>query len=428
MKLFYDDTLEKSLLWAYIIDWIITNNIKADYFYSTENQIIYKAILELYKEFNKFDLILIKNKLQEKKQLDLIWWLTWLAELTENAISSNILAYEKELIELYNKRELQRILEEINNKIDKEDINIVLWELNNAINTINITEKEKWLEQYLVDTLEYIEQIKTLDLIWFSFWTQFKNINKLTGWIQRGKIYRIAWPSNVGKSWLLYNFLISLLEQTDKITFFTLENDIKDILKNFFWLIKWVNTLPEFIKNNNYDFELEADYLYKKKNFNISKERDIDKMFRLAVKNKSDFIFIDYLQLISIRGNYKWIEKDTAIATTIQKYASLYNIGVIDLSQVSNATKREWTNWAWSDEMKGGATYKETADFVLHIFPDTDAESAKQIDIQNGIKDKFFITYNKIKVTKNRLWPWVWMIFDYELNFNKWWKYENFTL
>jgi len=428
MKLYYNDNLEKSLLWAYIIDWAITNNITLSHFYSEDNKIIYKALTELYKEFNKIDLVLLKNKLQEHKQLKKIWWLTSLIELTETTISSNIVAYEKELIELYNKRELQRILDEINNKIDKEDINIVLWELNNAINNIDITEEEKKLEDFLVDTLDYIEQIKNKDLIWYSFWKWFTNLDKLTWWLQKGKIYRIAWPSNVGKSWLLYNFLINLLDNTDKISFFTLENDIKDILKNFFWILKEVNTLPSFIKKNNYDFEVEADYLYWKKNLHISKERNIDKMFRIAVKNKSDFIFIDYLQLIDINGNYKWIEKDTAIATTIQKYASKYNIGVIDLSQVSNSTKREWANWIWSDEMKGGATYKETADFVLHIFPDIDAESAKQIDINNWIKDKFFITYNKIKVTKNRLWPWVWTIFDYELDFNKWWKYLNFTL
>lgn len=427
----YSEDWEKALIWDLINspEYLLDLSLSVDDFFLSETKAIFKILKTL--EAKDINIISIKNELEKTNQLEKIGGMTFLISLLDYWYWS-IKSYENIIKEFSNKRKLKALIEQTHSKLQTENWNDLFNWLYDWLSSIekNISSSEEDLFTLLWDTLDYIEQIKTLDLIWYSFGSQFKWLDKLTGWIQRGKVFRIGWPSNVWKSWLLYNFLMSLLNQTDAVTFFSLENSKVDILKNFFWLKRGVNTLPAFIKEHNYDFEKEALWFQSKERFNISNEKNLDNIARIALKNKSEFIFIDYVQLLQLSWPFKSdVAKAEGIAIKLQDIASKYNIGIIDLSQVSNSTKRGWTDWEGSDELKGASAYKETSDVVLHISSDVNKEEAKQSAIANGERDKMFLTYNKIKVTKNRLWPGVGSVKDFSLDFNLWGKYilESFS-
>jgi replicative DNA helicase len=422
----YSEEAEKAILWDLILYpiWLIDLELIPEDFWWNSERIIFEIIKSL--EIEDINIISIKEELEKQNKLKKVGWISYLIELTETINTWNIKSYENIIKDFSIKRDIYKLTKSVNSSLISSNWKDILLDIYSWLSVIEKTNKSKedTLENLLWDTLDYIELIKWKDLIWYSFGSQFGWLDSCTGWMQRGKIYRIGWPSNVGKSWLLYNFLISLLSQTDKITFFSLENSKLDILKNFFWLKRKVNTLPAFIKKENYNFFKEADWFLKKTNFNISAEKNLDNIIRIALKNKSEFIFIDYIQLLQLNWPFKSdISKAEWIAQKLQDIASKYNIWIIDLSQVSNSTKSGWVDWSWSDELKGASAFKETADLVLHIFSNILSESAKQAWLDNWEKDKFFITYNKIKLTKNRLWPWVGSIKDYTLDFNLGWKY-----
>lgn len=330
--------------------------------------------------------------------------------------TSSIKEYNKTLIDLGNKRKLIRMSQDIQKNISNwEDWETIITDVSSEMNKLEWITQDKTMWEFYLETLDLIDSLResSTPLVWYSFWSQFEWIDKATWWIIPWKIYRVWWASNVWKSWLMYNFLISVLWQWAKTTFFALENDEVFTLKNLFWL-KWgKNALPHLLQQDpTVSFDEEAHW-FTDKDFRIeTKYKTLSSIFRKAVKNKSDVIFIDYIQAIKAEKSYS--SKDAKfedIALQIQAFANKYKIAVVDLSQLSNEVKRWGSNWSWSDEFKWSWELKSAADVWIHIY-----EWLESSD--------WYLSNRKIKLTKNRLWPWVWSIVDYMLNFHKGWKWE----
>ena len=78
---------EQSVLWAILIDkdclLSIWDLLKPEDFYNDVNGIIYDVIMDLYKNNSPIDLITVKEKLENRKLLEKVWWITYLTELTD---------------------------------------------------------------------------------------------------------------------------------------------------------------------------------------------------------------------------------------------------------------------------------------------------------------------------------------------------------
>lgn len=325
-------------------------------------------------------------------------------------------------------KEMKRIAGEITQMRDatEEDLE----KIKEKIAALSLAD-EDWannsLDEVLEDTIVYLDKIKTLDLIWASFWPMFKQLDQFTWGLEKGKVIRVWGWSNVWKTWLLYAWLLSFLDQGYKCYFFSMENDPSLTMKNLCWLKKGVNSLPQNIKNNNIDFWKELDYFYwLKGKFNLYGPQ-IDKLetvFAICQREKPDYIFIDYLQLADL--SWHWAdEKDrlTYYAKSIQKFASKNKIGVVDLSQLSNNTVRGGHKWEGSEEFGGSSALKNATDIGIHLFIDKEKDEARQES--DDVLDKFKNPI-KVKVSKNRLWP-TRIVMDYELDFTEWGKYINYS-
>ena len=422
------ENIEKALIGCILIDELILEEIELNPFHFLDPvaNFLFTSILELKKEKWKVDLLLFKEKIKWNRykisDLDLL-------EIVENTVNSiNFSLYQNDIKENYKKQNLKNILVknqlEINNWLN---IDSIIWNIYNQLSWLDIENKEKTLYDLLAETEDYIDEIKSKELIWFSFWKEFNKLDLLTWWIQKWKVYRIWWGSNVGKTWLLYNFLCNLLKSWNKkISFFSLENSEKFTLKNILCHLKWVNPRDDLIKKNNYDFWMQYKILMNMEWFNIfTKYRDLNSIFRIALKNKSEFIFIDYLQLIDFPNELKSdLEKFTYYWKEIQKFANKYNIWVIDLSQLSNSVQKWGASGEWNSEFKGGWTLKETCDVWISLFTNKQKSDNKEIAIWNWEVDKFNINYIDLLISKNRLWPWAGTILSFLVDFNKWWVFE----
>ena len=431
-----NDEAEIAVIWSILIDNLCLQELELteNNFFNEKHKVIFKCIKQLQKEWLPIDLITLKDKLDSIKWLNKIWWLDYLVEITQiTPTSSNFIAYQ-EIIKNYSLRS------KISKLILETQWNLNNWmlNLNEVISLIQkwIWDIENWISknewdifELLEQTNSYIDDIKTKDLIWYSFWEWFEFLDKISWWLERWKIYRIWGWSNTWKSWLLYNILTNLLEKTDKITFFALENSNEFTMKNLLCHKKWVNPRNDLIKKNNYDFQDEFNFFMEKQNFCLtSKYRDLFDIFRIALKNKSEFIFIDYVQLVEIPWMFKWeTEKFNFYSKEIQKFASKYNIWVIDLSQLSNDTQRQGIDWMWNTEFKWWWSLKESCDIWIHLFKDKDKEMMKEQAIASWNKEELNKSYLNLLISKNRLWPWAWSNHQFILDFNNWWKYINNT-
>lgn len=410
-----NDPVEQALLWSIMMDSSILFDlelVKEDFF-SISNQLVFEAIQDLNKEQVQIDLLTVKTKLEDKKQLNEVGWIVYLSGLTEIVQSiSNVKEYNKILKEASNKRKLSELAREIQFKImNWEGWESIVTNITNKTSSLEWIENEKSMDDFHEETLSLIDKLKNQEtsLIWYSWWKEFDWLDKATGWIIPGKIYRLAWGSNDWKSWFMYWILISCLQQGADVSFFALENDEIFTLKNLYWIRQSLNTLPHILQaNKDVDFSPAALWFSSFKSFRVeTKHKTLSSIFRKAVKNKSNIIFIDYIQAFKEEQKYQGDkEKFTDYALRVQEFANKYNIAVFDLSQISNWVKRDWVDWGGSDEFKGSWELKSAADVGLHIF--------RWDDCDDG-----YLNNRIVKLTKNRLWPWVWTKINYIMNFHK---------
>lgn len=422
MKELNTKSIEQSIIACMIID------IKQDYdsiseLVNTDFQYygwLFDYLVNSYNNWNIIDLILLKEKINIDK-LDLELWevLEWI----NNCESWNIKSYIDNLKTRFIYKNLLKIWSKINNASydairDWSIINECIQELNN----IEIWESyDNSIMSILAETEDYIEQIKKVDLIWYSFWLEFLDI--FTWWLEKWFVYRIWWWSNIWKSWLLYNILYSVIQQDARCIFFSLENKETFTMKNLVWLASKVNSSQKHIKTQAPSFEDWFNFWIKKTdNFNlVSRVFDLNKIFNLSLKFKPDIIFIDYLQLVRVEWSNS-IDRLTNYAHSIQRFANKNNIAVIDLSQLSNSVSRDWSDWTWSWEFKWAWSLKDATDVSIHLFKDTEADKDKQADYE--IWDLKSVNKANIimKITKNRLWV-ANIEQKFTLDFNQWWIY-----
>lgn len=83
----YSVEAEQSVLWSILIDKdcfiTIWDMLKAEDFYNESNSLVFWVMFNLYKYNKPIDLITVKEKLDDQKLLEKIWWMTYLTELTE---------------------------------------------------------------------------------------------------------------------------------------------------------------------------------------------------------------------------------------------------------------------------------------------------------------------------------------------------------
>jgi replicative DNA helicase len=104
-----------------------------------------------------------------------------------------------------------------------------------------------------------------------------------------------------------------------------------------------VNSLPDVIAKEKWDFTSEVEWFIENNTFILSdRVEDIKDLFRQALKNRSKVICIDYIELVNMSEKFPSEERRlNEYSITIQKWAKKYKIAVIDLSQLSNTTQKE---------------------------------------------------------------------------------------
>ena len=417
---------EQAVMWCILIDndVLVELTLTKEDFSHPDNKKIFACIEELRKEWTPIDLITLKEKLEGRNQLTGLGWITALTALTEVVPhTSRFSTYQESVKSASTMRSVQNLSNMIVDWINKgKDADSIMASLYSNLSDIEegINSDSRDIADILEDTLDYIEQIKSTELVWLSFGSQSSWLDIMTGGIQPWYIYRIGWGSNIGKSWLMYNMLISVLMKDDRVTFFALENEDRFTMKNLLWLKKGVNSLPVKIKKENYDFTEELAWFYEKPNFRIdSKHKNLHEIFRAAVKNKSKYIFLDYIQAIDIPWSFNGdVQKYAYYSLELQKFATKYGIAVIDLSQLSNESQKGWISWSGSWEFKGGWSLKESCDVGLHIFDDEAKSAAKESEVNWGDTANFYKNYVRVKMSKNRLGGGVnshkWYIMDFD--------------
>lgn len=415
---------EQSVLWSILIDkeTLITlwDMLKEADFYSEANAKIFDTIMELYRTNKPIDLITVKERLDDKKLLDKIWWITYLAELTEIVpTTANVFEYAsivknkavlRNLIRAWNEiiwfgYDEEQQINELLEKTEKSIFNITQVFIQNKLVHINDI-LEKRFEEF-AEIHENPEIIKNHRL---QLW--FRDLDNKTNWLKgwdmvilaaRPSMWKTAFALNLaqnvgyaGKNVAIFSLEMSKEQLTDRMIAAAMEIDS--------WkLAKWELEDHEFAKIGEAMEKLSDANIYIDDTawWNLTELKS--KCRRLKMESGLDLIVIDYLQLMS-NWNLNRVQEISEISRWIKQLARELNVPIIALSQLSRTVEQRPDKRPIMSDLRESGSIEQDADIIMMLYRE---------EYYDEFTDKKWIT--DVLIRKNRNWP-IWHI---ELMFNK---------
>ncbi len=370
---------EKEVLGAFLAD----NNELAKYvtvltpkhFYNSNNQIIYKKMIEFYKKSRKFDLLLIQEELQGRVDYNVI---SEVAEYNGYAIESHV----KNIIDCFRARELKKELNRSIVEINKENALEVINNLSNRFLELNFnTEKRtdesaEEIQFRVLDEIEeaykkgngqgYITGIKT----------GYTKFDYATNGFKRKQYYVIGARPSVGKSAFSFSVLDSM-DDKYKTLYIQLDMTKESMIKRMLSMKTGIaNRLLNRGKLSDNDWEKLARYGTPKKNLYIEDKantttNDIRNLVRkYKVQQGLDILIIDHLGKIKPTGKGSTYELTTKVSQELKEIAKEFDIVLIVLCQLSRAVEGRVNKRPLLSDLRDTGAIEQDADFIAMLYRD----------------------------------------------------------
>ena len=416
---------EQSDLWSILIDkdslLIIWDLLKDRDFYSEANAKIFEVIMELYRTNKPIDLITVKEKLDDKWFLDKVWWISYLAELTEIVpTTANIWEYAsivknkavlRNLVKAWNEiiwygYDEDKPINELLEATEKSIFNITQVFIQNKLVHINDI-----LEKRFEEFAEIHENPEIITKHRLQLW--FKDLDNKTNGLKwwdmvilaaRPSMWKTAFALNLaqnvgyaGKNVAIFSLEMSKEQLTDRMIAAAMEIDS--------WkLAKWELEDHEFAKIGEAMEKLSEANIFIDDTawWNLVDLKS--KCRRLKMESGLDLIIIDYLQLMSNWNNLNRVQEISEISRWIKQLARELNVPIIALSQLSRTVEQRPDKRPIMSDLRESGSIEQDADIIMMLYRE---------EYYDEFTEKKWIT--DVLIRKNRNWP-IWHI---ELMFNK---------
>jgi len=414
---------EQAILWAMLIDSKIIHDVcsqlSAEDFYDDVSQIVFKAIHYLTSKWKDVDLITVKDQLEhmdvkmdnpkykwqwdvnpfiKSNELEEIWWMMVLMELTEITCHSwNYLSYVESILRYSQLRKIKNVAQmceqNIDNNLPPEDVIklLELWirKITTWLTGGDIVSLEEILMNRvneLWDWLENNESTKTL-ITWF------KDLDNMMWPMMPWNLILMWWRPWAGKSWVVMNIINNNIMKGKRVAFFSLEMNNREIVNRFismhsdvnsFQLKNWTNR-PEYIDKEKFMewrmkqyeniqdklSELIDKQLFINDSTNLTPKKMKARLSRITMEHELDLIVIDYIWLM--KSDVKWLNKTNEtwdISRELKIIAGEYNCPVICLSQLSREVESRAEKRPIMKDLRNSWDLEQDANMILFLYRD----------------------------------------------------------
>ncbi|NDK09602.1 replicative DNA helicase [Candidatus Gracilibacteria bacterium] len=380
---------EQSVLGSLLIDKdgfiIIGDLLQAEDFYADSNVKIYEVMFDLYK-FNKpIDLITVREKLDDKKLLDSIGGISYLAELTEIVpTSANIFEYAQIV---KNKAVLRRLIKSGNEIVslgyqEDEPINELLEKSEKSLFQVTQTFIKNKLV-HITDILtqryeEFAEIHENPELVTLHrLQTGFKGMDhKLTG-LKGGDMVILAARPSMGKTALALNLAQNIGFAKKSVAIFSLEMSKEQLTDRMIASAMGIDSWKlqkgeledsEFAKIGEAMERLSAADIYIDDSAGGNLVDLKSKARRLKMESNLNLIIIDYLQLMSNGNSMNRVQEVSEISRGIKSLARELDVPIIALSQLSRAVESRPDKRPVLSDLRESGSIEQDADIVMMIY------------------------------------------------------------
>ena len=413
---------EQAVLGSLLLNWEsfaeVVTKLKAENFYSLQNQLIYDALIKLYNQSITGDSLSLINELTKQNNLEKAGGAAYIASLTSSVPSSaNVEYYAQIVLDRFERRELIRISSEV--KASSYELNT------KSENLIEDAEKNEQTVIYdaqkiMVREIEIIESRFRSKNQFTGIPTGFARLDTYTSGFQNSELIIIGARPSIGKTALALSMMQYIsVEKHIPCGFFSLEMPYEAIGMRILAQEARVNMgkirsgmlkREDITKIQNAAgrwFEAPL-YVVDTPNMRLIELRSMAR--RMVNKYQVKIIFIDYIGLITTEDTTKATYDQVAeISKSLKALARELKIPIVALSQVARDAEGEEPKL---NQIRGSGAVEQDADVVMFLHRDrlkeeTAAQEAKIIlaKQRNGatgdIKIMFIPSYSKFENAQN---------------------------
>lgn len=382
---------EQSILGGILLDNQALNNvleiIKVGDFYSEAHRKIFKAINDLSERSEPCDLITLANILKDRKQIDQIGGMAYLASLVDNVPSAANIAHYSKIVK--EKAILRGLIDAATDILNKSynvgaDIDQVLDEAEHTIFEISENKVRPTFYPFksvVKESIKTIERLFERKELVTGVPTGFERIDEITSGLQKSDLIIIAGRPSMGKTAFALDIaknaaaesgipvaVFSLEMSKEQLAIRMLSSDAKvdsqRIRKGFLGETDWprliaaasrLSEAPIFIDDTPAITVLEMK----------AKAR------RLKADQGLGLIILDYLQLMRSGGFKDSREQEISeISRSLKALAKELNVPVIALSQLNRKVEDRTNRRPQMADLRESGAIEQDADVIAFIYRD----------------------------------------------------------
>lgn len=387
--------------------------LKPIHFYNSSHQLICQKIYEYYKNNKRIDQIVIVEDLKSEVSFKVF-------EDIFNCFGHAISTHVENIIKSYKAREFKKLMNNISNKITKDNTEKLIEEVENKCleinNSVEVSSYES-LEDIFINVYDGIQEsyIKGSGQGYINgIKTGFHKLDNALGGLKKKSYYVLAARPSMGKS----AFSLSLVErisEEQKILYIQLDMTKESMAKR---LLSMKTGISNRYLSRGKLTEREWDVLGSKgtprKNLFISDKtgttvNDIRRIARrLKFRNGLDILIIDHIGKIksSVKGTV--YEQMTKISNELKEIARELDVVLICLSQLSRAVEQRADKRPMLSDLRDSGRIEEDADAILMLYRDGYYKARE--DREQVLNDEL-----ELSIQKNRDGLTGTIVFDYNL-------------
>lgn len=404
----HDLEAEKALIGCVLIDKdcfpVVGDQLEPSDFYVESHQEIWKAFRILQATGQNVELINLNTQLTKQDPLMAKKAYSELVECIENVVSS---AYGPTYVKTIKNKSLLRQLLRLGKEVaylsqDQEaEADKVIGTTEKAL--LNIADRVRGERptrspEIIKEVVEDIRKVKEEG--WQGFDTKFAELDERVGGFIRGQTWIIGAYTGTGKTWMLLQMILNVLEQGAKVILFSTEMDRKMIMLRLIGNIARLGAL-QMMKNRMIDDEVErmqkAKELmekYKDQLVIYDNVKTIDgirlKIKKMQANGGCDIAIVDYIQ--NLKGDKNIYERMADAATQLYDMGGDMNITMVVASQVSQ-NSAGWSNKE-SIDFKGAGEIAAVSDVAIWLSKTKEDKFTRNIMIRkarHGEPGKFVV-------------------------------------
>ena len=400
---------EKTILGSIIMNnnqiRLVCDFLEPKHFYFLENQKVYERIILVLTE-SSIDKVTLKEFFNNDENLIAVGGGKYLTELMANAsMIVNLRDYAKIVVELWQKREFSKLIDEARKSLDTQKFDVVKAKFENEVIGLALRDAKK-KTQHTTEIINEIEEEQKNGLSTKIIPTGYSNLDdKLNGGLYAQQLVIIGARPSIGKTTLGQNIILNASRVGNRCLFISLEVDKKRAILRFLSNISKVDSWKiERQILNQYEYESVEMAKISLKELTIFTNdsssmtaSDIDNVIKSQIEiNPIDLVVVDYVQYIrygNTQGkNEAWAIKENT--TALKTMAKKYDVAMLALAQINRKAVEGANQEPTINDFKGSGGIEEDADVAMILHRDR---------LENEEKQKgYFSDSAKLIIAKNR--------------------------